>query len=85
MDFKNDMADVMRCGFRTSEQLKESAQVNRSTGTVSDYLSAISEGRTLESIGNQYGVTHVAVHRALQRAGLPTCALKYRKSGLGVK
>lgn len=45
---------------------------NRSTGDVTDYAQMVLRGHTLDQIGDHFGVTHGAVRKALQRAGLPT-------------
>lgn len=50
---------------------------NRSTGTAMDYLREISKGKRLKEVAFMYGVSHAAVHHALKRAGLPTCARMY--------
>jgi hypothetical protein len=49
---------------------------NRSVGNVIEYMRMMLAGNTLEQIGAEYGVTHGAVRKALQAAGLPTNSRK---------
>ncbi len=49
---------------------------NRSGGNVIEYMRMMLAGNTLEQIGAEYGVTHGAVRKALQAAGLPTNSRK---------
>lgn len=47
-------------------------RANRSTGSTDEYTRMLLRGMTLHEIGDHFGVTHGAVRKALQAAGLPT-------------
>lgn len=51
----------------------------RSSGSAAKYVSHVSRGETLAEIGKRYGISASAIRKALQSAGLPTCALDYLK------
>jgi hypothetical protein len=45
---------------------------NRSTGDVEQYTRMLLTGKTLDEVGDFFGVSHGAVRKALKRRGLPT-------------
>lgn len=47
-------------------------RANRSSGSPDSYLAMLKDGKTQREIAEQYGVTHRAIGKALQKLGMPT-------------